>query len=273
MKKLLIAAVVATISSGALAADLKPYIEGQVGYLNADDIDTKTYSGSLSDSSLNGKLKLKYDSDVIWGGEVGLRDVGGIPNLRIGASYSRAEIDLDTLTILANGTTLIKNTAGTTVGSASANASLALDRGGVSASGTVTYTDNGGTTGVAASGRVANASLAPTFVTAKNDLLNGLKKDINLYMANAYYDFKNSTPFTPYVGAGLGLASIKDTKGTELAYSLMAGAKYNINNNVYVGAKGTYTRVNSPTSNKYGVDIELDDIDLWRADAVVGYEF
>ena len=34
MKKLLIAAVVAAISSGAFAADLKPYIEGQLDTIN-----------------------------------------------------------------------------------------------------------------------------------------------------------------------------------------------------------------------------------------------
>ena len=32
-------------------------------------------------------------------------------------------------------------------------------------------------------------------------------------LVNAYYDFKNSTDFTPYVGAGIGLASLK-TEGS-----------------------------------------------------------
>lgn len=272
MKKILIVAVLGALSNSAFALDLKPYVEAQVGYLNTNNIDTKNYSGSLGDSSFNAKLKLNYDSDIVWGGEVGLRDVG-IENLRIGASYSRTEIDLNSITALASGSTLIKNSSGTTVASASANASLTLDRAGISASGTVTYTNNSGTTGVSAAGRVENSGLTSTLVTAKNDLLNGLKKDINLYMVNAYYDFKNSSAFTPYVGAGLGLASIKDTKGNEFAYSLMAGANYNVTNNIYVGVKGTYTRVNGPTSDKYGVDIDLEDISLWRADAVVGYQF
>jgi len=40
--------------------------------------------------------------------------------------------------------------------------------------------------------------------------------NIQTLMFNAYYDFRNSTPFTPYVGAGLGLAFVtskwKETK-------------------------------------------------------------
>ena len=57
MKKLHIAAVVAAISSGALAADLKPYIEGSFGRLNPDNIDSKNYSGSLGGSTLNAQIE------------------------------------------------------------------------------------------------------------------------------------------------------------------------------------------------------------------------
>jgi opacity protein-like surface antigen len=270
MKKLLIAAVVATISSGALASDLKPYIEGSVGYLKTNDVDTKTYSGNVDSISLAGRLKLNYDSDVIWGGEVGLRDVG-IPNLRIGASYSHAEIDLNNINLTASATTLLKNNGGSTIGTLGINTSVTLDRAGVS--GTLSgYVDNLGST-VALSGSVANSGLGADLLSLKTKLINDLKKDVNLYMVNAYYDFKNPTPITPYVGAGIGLAHLSNMKGSNLAYSLMAGAKYNINDNVYVGAKGTYTRIDAPTSNLYGANIDLKDIDLWRADAVVGYQF
>ena len=53
MKKILIAASIAAISSGALAADLKPYIEGSIGYYNLDDVETKTYSGNLNVNGTN----------------------------------------------------------------------------------------------------------------------------------------------------------------------------------------------------------------------------
>jgi len=273
MKKLLIAAVVAAISSGAFAADLKPYIEGSIGRLNPDNIDSKNYSGSLDGSTLNAKLKLDYDSGNAYGGEVGFKNVG-IPNLRIGASYSRAEIDLNQLSLLANGTTTLVNDVGSTVGSLNANAQIDLNRGGISASGTGTLAvDNAGNTFTSGSISYTNAELNSGFVTEKNTILNGLKKTIKLYMVNTYYDFTNSTPFTPYVGFGLGMADINATKDKEFAYSAIAGAKYNFNPNFYLGMKGSFTRVNAPTSTALGAEIGLEDIDLKRADAVIGYEF
>jgi opacity protein-like surface antigen len=273
MKKLLIAAVVAAISSGAFAADLKPYIEGSIGRLNPDNIDSKNYSGSLDGSTLNAKLKLDYDSGNAYGGEVGFKNVG-IPNLRIGASYSRAEIDLNQLSLLVNGTTTLVNDVGSTVGSLNANAQIDLNRGGISASGTGTVVDSvGNTDTLSGSISYTNAELNSGFVTEKNTILNGLKKTIKLYMVNTYYDFTNSTPFTPYVGFGLGMADINATKDKEFAYSAIAGAKYNFNPNFYLGMKGSFTRVNAPTSTALGAEIGLEDIDLKRADAVIGYEF
>ena len=85
--------------------------------------------------------------------------------------------------------------------------------------------------------------------------------------------FKNSSQFTPFIGAGIGLADIKNTKDNEFAYSASAGGKYNINNNLYLGLKGSYVRVNSPTVRVDSVDIALKDVDLWKAEALLGYQF
>ncbi len=73
----------------------------------------------------------------------------------------------------------------------------------------------------------------------------GSYSSVYAYMANAFYDFKNSTAFTPYLGGGLGVAHGKfgdgstDTTSTdnELAYQLMTGVSYDINKNntVYIG--------------------------------------
>ena len=94
MKKILIAAVVAAISSGALAADLKPYIEGSIGYYNLDDVDTKTYGGTLTsggyDISGSGHIRVGYDNPLGGGLELGVKNIG-IENLRIGASFQRAK--------------------------------------------------------------------------------------------------------------------------------------------------------------------------------------
>jgi opacity protein-like surface antigen len=230
MKKLLIAATVAAISSGALAADLKPYIEGQLGYANLNDVDTKTLNVNGTNFRAAAKLNMKYDSDATYGGEIGLSDFL-MPNFRIGASYSRSEFNFKNANLSASGTATINGV--NYAGAGTAN---------------VTRADMGNLAGQ---------------VDAK----------LNLYMLNAYYDFKNSSQFTPFVGVGIGLADIKNTKDNEFAYSASAGGKYNINNNLYLGVKGSYVRVNSPTVRVDSVDVALEDVDLWKAEALLGYQF
>jgi opacity protein-like surface antigen len=68
---------------------------------------------------------------------------------------------------------------------------------------------------------------------------------------NAYYDFNTNTAFTPYIGAGLGVARLKGTMNwvediddgssissgksrTNFAWQIGAGVAYNINENVAV---------------------------------------
>ena len=54
-------------------------------------------------------------------------------------------------------------------------------------------------------------------------------------MANAYFDYLTCTPWTPYVGAGIGSAYLKADGGEEaksvynLAWQVMAGLTYDIN--------------------------------------------
>ena len=60
------------------------------------------------------------------------------------------------------------------------------------------------------------------------------------YMANVYYDFKTKSPFTPYIGVGLGLLNgeFKDVDfgfkedDTVFGYQFAVGAAYNFNKNV-----------------------------------------
>lgn len=112
-----------------------------------------------------------------------------------------------------------------------------------------------------------------TPVTRAEAVADGYNYDarVNLYMVNAYYDFKTSTDFTPFVGFGLGVADVKisNEDSTEFAYSFNAGAKYNIDKNLYVGAKAAYTRVSGPTIEA----TETQDINLYTVNLSVGYEF
>lgn len=54
-------------------------------------------------------------------------------------------------------------------------------------------------------------------------------------MANAYFDYLTCTPWTPYVGAGIGSAYLKADNGEQaksvynLAWQVMAGLTYDIN--------------------------------------------
>lgn len=57
------------------------------------------------------------------------------------------------------------------------------------------------------------------------------------YMVNGFYDFKNTSAFTPYVGAGLGMVYGElDDNGvnsddTVFGYQVIVGAAYNFNKN------------------------------------------
>ena len=58
------------------------------------------------------------------------------------------------------------------------------------------------------------------------------------YMANVYYDFKTTSPFTPYIGVGLGMLNGEFTDvgftedDTVFGYQFAVGAAYNFNKNV-----------------------------------------
>jgi opacity protein-like surface antigen len=109
-------------------------------------------------------------------------------------------------------------------------------------------------------------------LTGDRLVANGLHFDsrINLYMLNAYYDFKNTTAFTPFVGFGIGVADIRQAKDQKFAYTLDAGAKYHIDKNIYLAAKAAYTRIDGPTDR---IGIRYHDLDLYTANILVGYEF
>ncbi len=93
---------------------------------------------------------------------------------------------------------------------------------------------------------------------------------VNIYMANAYYDFKNDSKFTPFVGFGVGVADIKIAEDKAFAYSVNAGAQYSIDKNIYVSAKAAYTNIDGP---KGDIGIEFKNIDLYTVNVALGFEF
>lgn len=77
---------------------------------------------------------------------------------------------------------------------------------------------------------------------ATGDITQG-KQSYRSYMINGYFDIPTYTPIRPYVGAGVGLARVKNRltyldddyvtkkRKTNVAYQLMAGVGYNITRN------------------------------------------
>lgn len=113
------------------------------------------------------------------------------------------------------------------------------------------------------------------------------KLRIQTLMLNAYFDLKNSTSFTPYIGAGIGYAGLKNdmnftetvrnkpsnkyslhAKAPNLAWSLSAGIQYAITPNVDIDLSYRYFNAGSYSFNakneKQNVDskfkIESNDI-------------
>ncbi|KAF3984795.1 MAG: porin family protein [Methylococcales symbiont of Hymedesmia sp. n. MRB-2018] len=66
-------------------------------------------------------------------------------------------------------------------------------------------------------------------------------------LANTYWDFKNSTDFTPYISGGIGFANVwleaPDTSSESdfvFAYQVGGGLDYAINDNMNIGIKYRY---------------------------------
>jgi len=191
MKKILLALALTALTTTAFAADLKPYIEGAVGWADAKDTSSST-------------INTKFDSDVNYAAEIGLKDIAGT-GIRLGGSFSQMEPDYKAI----NKTT----------------------------------------------GAVSEASSAKA----------------KTYLLNAYYDFKTGTELTPFVGFGVGMQDTAGAKDNEFIYGFHGGAKYNLNNNVYVGAKGSFLRANGITDADNGA--KFSDHNQYSVNATLGYEF
>lgn len=219
-KKLLITSLLVSTSAFAVT----PYVEGQLTYINIDDVDSKSLSGSVSGITYTGaKVEHDYDNDLAFGFEIGAKDFG-IKGVRLGLSYTRAKFDLDSSDV----------------------------------SGTITD----GTTTINAGVNIKSSE----FKSVGLDFDSSAK----LYMANLYYDFDLNEKVKPFVGLGAGWADIENIDGNEFAASVSAGAKYYFDKQMYLGGKASYTNINSP---KDDLGLKYDDIEVYSATVMLGYEF
>ncbi len=64
-------------------------------------------------------------------------------------------------------------------------------------------------------------------------------------LVNGYYDFKNESDFTPYLGAGVGIGgvvneSFADFGGVAFAYQVGGGLDYSVTEKITIGVKYRY---------------------------------
>ena len=95
-------------------------------------------------------------------------------------------------------------------------------------------------------------------------------------MLNAYYDFDLSEKISPFVGVGFGAADINHQEGKELALQGMIGAKYKINDQLYMGIKGSYISVNGGNFSTKDFPewlFKIEDTKIYSGGVFVGYNF
>ena len=141
-------------------------------------------------------------------------------NVRVGASYTSMDAKMESITVSA--------------GSVS--------------DGTTTYNN--------ASGTVTRSQIA----SLSSGLETSFDNKVKLLMVKAYYDFDMEGDIKPFVGVGIGKADIENATSKETAMSIGFGAKYKIDDSMYVGATYSRTSINGPT-DELGIGYEDIDVD------------
>jgi opacity protein-like surface antigen len=82
------------------------------------------------------------------------------------------------------------------------------------------------------------------------------------FMGNFYLDFENSTPVTPFITAGIGMANIElfAVKDDVMAYQVGAGLAFEINQHVSVDIKYRYLATDDLNYNGYNVEFSSHNI-------------
>ncbi|RPI66527.1 MAG: porin family protein, partial [Geobacteraceae bacterium] len=92
-------------------------------------------------------------------------------------------------------------------------------------------------------------------------------------MANGYFDFVNTTPFTPFISAGLGMARIdindfggSDFDDTVFAYQFGAGVGYAINKHINIDLTYRYFATEDP-------EFEVTDTEFASQNVYLGLRY
>ncbi len=100
------------------------------------------------------------------------------------------------------------------------------------------FTTTGGTYTLGAGSTPPNSALLAAGVHFDNRL--------NIYTANAYYDFRQVMWHRPFIGLGVGTADIEHSAKKNLTVSGTVGTQVNITRNIYAGVKLTAYWIKGP---------------------------
>ena len=110
------------------------------------------------------------------------------------------------------------------------------------------------------------------------------------FMVNGYFDFENSTAFTPYIGAGIGYARVEvegkadygflarvtwDDDDSGLAYQLMAGVAWALSDTLALDLSYRYLGcddIEIAGTSSYGVTLK-DDFDYESHNFMIGLKW
>src|SRR5476651_2091986 len=101
----------------------------------------------------------------------------------------------------------------------------------------------------------ASYGQTPVNVNIPGTAINGKVGQLNT-MLNLYYDFMPNSVWTPFIGAGAGVAFIDSNSSlgsTQFAYQGTIGASYNIDNQWALSLAGVFSGTTSPCVNVNGV--------------------
>ena len=104
--------------------------------------------------------------------------------------------------------------------------------------GTGGFTTTGGTYTLGAGSTPPNSALSAAGVHFDNRL--------NIYTANAYYDFRQVMWHRPFIGFGVGTADIEHSTKKSLTMTGSVGTQVNITRNIYAGVKLTGYWIKGP---------------------------
>jgi len=91
----------------------------------------------------------------------------------------------------------------------------------------------------------------PTSANIPGTAINGKVGQLTA-MANVLYDFMPASAFTPYIGAGAGVAFVDSNASlgsTQFAYQAMLGLAYNISDSMRFMVEGRYLGTTNPSVN------------------------